>query len=102
VSLQEQMQGWLAFLARARSSAQIIIAYNELEEMFRSYCEMKVLRYSDDAEDRFVALRKKRVRIGSMDLRIAAIALSHGAIVLTRNVTDFRQVPGLVVEDWTA
>ncbi|MEO5802504.1 MAG: type II toxin-antitoxin system VapC family toxin, partial [Verrucomicrobiota bacterium] len=40
------------------------------------------------------------VRIGSMDLKIACIALAHDATLLTRNVNDFSQVPGLRVENW--
>jgi tRNA(fMet)-specific endonuclease VapC len=48
----------------------------------------------------FDSLRAQRVRIGAFDLRIAAIALSHNLIVISRNLTDFRQVPGLQVEDW--
>ena len=39
--------------------------------------------------------------MGKMDLRIASIALSKGLTVMTRNLVDFEQIPGLNVEDWT-
>ena len=42
-----------------------------------------------------------KMRVGTMDFRIAAIALAHDALLLSRNLTDFRKVPGLRVEDWT-
>ena len=35
-----------------------------------------------------------------MDLKIAAIALSHAALLLSRNLVDFTRVPGLRVENW--
>jgi len=35
-----------------------------------------------------------------MDLKIAAICLAHDATLLTRNVADFQNIPGLRVENW--
>lgn len=35
-----------------------------------------------------------------MDLKIAAIALMNDALLLTANMVDFKQVPGLRVENW--
>ena len=46
--------------------------------------------------------RRARIRIGTMDLKIDAIALATGATLLSRNRADFEKVPGLTVEDWTA
>ena len=38
--------------------------------------------------------------IGSMDMLIAAHAVSLGAIMVTNNVQEFQRVKGLFVEDW--
>jgi len=46
-------------------------------------------------------LKSKKIRIGTMDLKIAAIAIANDAILVTRNLVDFEKVPGLNAQDWT-
>jgi tRNA(fMet)-specific endonuclease VapC len=36
-----------------------------------------------------------------LDLLIAATALRHELVLVTHNVSDFADLPGLAVEDWT-
>jgi tRNA(fMet)-specific endonuclease VapC len=62
---------------------------------------MKVLPFDKQAMNEILDLQKRRTRIGTSDLRIAAIATANGVKLLCRNLRDFRQVPGLEVEDWT-
>ena len=45
--------------------------------------------------------RRQQVRIGTKDLRIAALALSKNATLVTRNTRDFAKVPGLHMVDWS-
>jgi len=46
-------------------------------------------------------MKQQRIRIGSQDLRIAAVTLANEGILVTRNSSDFKQVPGLTLVDWT-
>ncbi len=62
---------------------------------------MEVLPYSRAAIDRQIDLRRQFRRVGKMDLAIASIALDVSAILVTRNRSDFEQIPGLMIEDWS-
>jgi tRNA(fMet)-specific endonuclease VapC len=102
ISYEEQTRGWLVYVARARTVTEQVKAYAKLNKHLETYRHLRVLDFEQRAAVQFQGLRKARIRIGSMDLKIAAIALAHDALLLSRNLSDFRQVPSLVVEDWTA
>lgn len=47
-------------------------------------------------------LETRGTLIGSMDMLIAAQALSLEVILVTNNVREFKRVPNLEIEDWLA
>ena len=57
--------------------------------------------FSETAAEKFGDLRRLKIRIGTMDLKIAASCLCEDALLLTRNTVDYSKVPGLRFEDWT-
>ena len=52
------------------------------------------------AEALYQQWRQQRLRVGTHDLRIAAICLAHAATFISRNHRDSTQGPGLQVEFW--
>lgn len=101
VSFHEQILGAHNFINRAQTNADMIRGYTLLLETLQSFATAPVLPFDAGAIALFDELRRQRVRVSTMDLRIAAIAMSHNLMLLTRNVSDFSKVPGLVTEDWT-
>jgi tRNA(fMet)-specific endonuclease VapC len=92
----------MAYIARAKSVDEEVEAYRRLRRHLDNYRQIPILDFGEDSAARFLSLRRARIRIGTMDLKIAAIVLSQGATLLSRNLVDFAKVPGLAVEDWTA
>jgi len=101
VSFHEQILGAHNFINRARTNTDMIRGYTLLLETLQGFATAPVLPFDAGAIALFDELRSQRVRVSTMDLRIAAIAMSHNLMLLTRNVSDFSKVPGLVTEDWT-
>lgn len=100
VTYEEQMRGWLAAINKLPAGDPQVIAYDSLAEFLEFYKRWSPLRFDRLAAEEFERLKAQRIRIGTMDLKIAAIALRHGATLLSANLRDFRQAPGLTVEDW--
>lgn len=101
ISLTEQIQGWLAAMGRARNEAQVANSLLRLSETIHFYRQLQLLAYDALAIAEFEQLRNDKIRVGTQDLRIASIALSRNAIMVTRNLRDFSKVPGLQVVDWS-
>jgi tRNA(fMet)-specific endonuclease VapC len=101
VSLHEQVLGCHAYLQRARTSREVVHGYTLMAQVLQHFTVAPVLPFDEPAATVFAACVAQRVRVRTMDLRIAAIALARGLVVLTRNASDFGHVPGLEMEDWT-
>lgn len=101
ITVAEQLQGWLAVAHRGRTEADRARAFARLQETVQYYNRIHVLPYDDKAIAIFETLRNQKIRIGTQDLRIAAITLRWQAILVTRNRSDFSRVPSLNTLDWT-
>jgi tRNA(fMet)-specific endonuclease VapC len=101
ITVEEQLTGWYSLVRRARTPEQLEMAYRELAESVQFCSQVQILPYTQAAIGRFEGLRALRLNVGAMDLRIAAIVLEAGATLVTRNLRDFRRIPGLMIEDWT-
>ena len=100
ISLEEQMYGRLSEIKKATSAISLITAYSRLEITLDYFKSVQVLPFYQNAHTSFEGLIRQKLRVGTQDLRIAAIALSVNGIVVTRNQKDFGKVPNLQVENW--
>jgi tRNA(fMet)-specific endonuclease VapC len=102
VTLWEQMQGWQSSLTRARDRQQIAQAHERLVvRLLPTWRKFTAVAMTEPAILRFENLITLKLNVGPMDLRIAAVTLESGLIVVTRNLRDFQRVPTLMVEDWS-
>ena len=102
ISYEEHVRGWLGKISSADKLADEVRTYAKLKDQLIFYSELDVLDFDEVAATEFQRLKQLRIRIGTMDLKIAAIALANQAILLTKNAIDFGKVPGLQIEDASA
>lgn len=100
ISAEEQIRGRLNIIRRS-SCEELVLAYSRLQDLLNDLKNINLLSFTDDANKYYKNFIEQKIRIGTRDLRIAAIALSVNGIVVTRNQRDFEKVPGLRWEDWT-
>lgn len=80
---------------------RLAIAYRDLQSSIEDLQALPIVPFSESAKERYRDLLQQKIRVGSHDLRIAAIVLSVDGILVTRNRRDFDRVPGLQLDDWS-
>jgi tRNA(fMet)-specific endonuclease VapC len=100
VSVEEIVRGWLAVIRRRQDVRLQVPAYGRLGQLFDLLSEWEIVPFDERAADRFRGFRRQRIRVGTMDLKIASIAVVYDALVVSSNVRDFSVVPGVRCENW--
>ena len=101
VSVEELIRGRLAQIRKATKPDARVKAYYWLSSTFNFLHDFNVIEYDSQAEFHFQRLISQKLRVGTQDLKIAAIALSQNAILVTRNRQDFERISALKIEDWS-
>lgn len=101
VTVEEQMYGRLNRIRKANSKDELILAYANLRKTINYLADFELLDFDRDAANYYGEFLRQKIRVGTQDLRIAAITLSNNGILLTRNRRDFEKIPGLKFEDWS-
>jgi tRNA(fMet)-specific endonuclease VapC len=85
ITIEEQLRGRLDSIRRYSTSPRQVHAYAALQATVRYFQRLSVLDFNQAAYEHFEMLRRQKIRVGSQDLRIAAITLAAGGILVTRN-----------------
>lgn len=101
ITVEEQLRGRLDRIRQARSDEEIVRAYQNLLATSLYFRTITVIGFDEQAQITFKTLRTQKIRIGTQDLRIAAIALSRDATLVTGNRQDFEAISALKIEDWS-
>lgn len=100
ITVEEQIRGRFAEIRRHQSGPNCVIAYQQLRQTIDSLLGVNVLDFDSAAEAIDQTLKSQKLKLGTQDRRIAAIALANHCKVITRNLSDFGQIPGLQIENW--
>lgn len=101
ISVEEQLSGWYSQLRQAKRPERLAWAYRRLAAVVRFLSRIQIVDFDEAAIRRYEQLKKRKIKVGTNDLRIAATVLERDALLVTRNLRDFQRIPGLRCEDWS-
>ena len=100
IAAEESLQGRISFIRGKRSGVLQVEGYARLQSTIEALASLTILPFDGEAARVFQVLQSLKLKIGTIDLKIAAICLVHDAVLLTRNLGDFQRVPGFKLENW--
>lgn len=100
VNAQEVAQRWCGLLNRLPPGDREVKAYSQFRNSLELLKNLPVLPFDANCSHTYQQLRKEHRRIGRMDLKIASICIANAVPLLTRNLSDFQDLPDLHVENW--
>jgi tRNA(fMet)-specific endonuclease VapC len=75
-------------------------AFRWFQSALNNLAAFVILPWTMEAERQFAEWKSAQPNLGTRDLRIAAIAKTHNATLISRNRRELQQLPGLDVEFW--
>src|SRR5260370_20396039 len=79
ITAQETFEGWFALINRQKAGLAQTPAYAQFLKSLETLVKFAILQFDEDAARVFERLRDQRIRIGTMDLKLASVCLAHDA-----------------------
>ncbi len=98
----ELLRGRYEYVLKAATGPELLRAQERLAKTESLLSRILIIPFDEAAAARFDQLwqRRGRRQIGRADVLIASITPAYHAMLVTRNVRHFQQIPGLPVVNW--
>jgi tRNA(fMet)-specific endonuclease VapC len=102
ITKAEVLRGRIDYLIKAETGKSLLKAQELLFRTETLLNDLLIVPLDRSASLEFDRLRdvSKFRKIGRADLLIASIVLAHRAVLVTRNLRHFQQIPNVKLENW--
>src|SRR4051794_29727605 len=102
ITRNEVLRGRAESLLKAADEEELRKAMERFRQAEKLLSDFLVVDLDDEAIRHFGLLRKQKAlkKIGRGDMLIACTALAHDALLVTRNLKDYKGVAGLRTANW--
>jgi tRNA(fMet)-specific endonuclease VapC len=100
ITVEEILGGWYTQIRQSRNDQQLARAYEAFQQAVEFTRGIQLLPFDLPGIRRYRQLRTHNRRVGTNDLRIAAIVIEQQGTLVTCNTNDFVDIPGLQLETW--